>query len=135
MSALLPDLRRHRLAVALLVIPLLLLRSMVPQGFMPVAAGDGLIGLCPDVAPLPPSLSAAHLQHHHAGQHGDAAGAHHFTPCVFAASATIAGAPMQGTPALPPTVDVTFTPPTPAGMHLPAIVRAQSSRAPPLLQL
>ena len=135
MSTLLPHLRRHRLAVALLVIPLLLLRSMVPQGFMPVAAADGLIGLCPDVAPLPPSLLAAHLQHHHGARHTDTAGTHHFTPCVFAASATVAGAPTLSTLVIAPTLDVTLTPLTLPSLHLPAIVRAQSSRAPPLFQL
>ena len=130
-----PYLRRHRFAVALLVIPLLLLRSMVPQGFMPVAVADGLIGLCPDVAPLPPGLVSAHSHHHHGGQQGDTAGKHHFAPCVFAASAAVAGAPTPGTFIVDPIRDFTVTPFSLRSLHLPAIVRAQSSRAPPLLQL
>ena len=134
-NALLPDLRHHRLAVALLVIPLLLLRSMVPQGFMPVAAADGLIGLCPDAAPLPAGMAGAHLHHHHGGQPGDPAGHHHFTTCVFAASATVAGAPTLSTLVLAQSVELRFTTLTFPSLHLPAIVRAQSSRAPPLLPL
>jgi hypothetical protein len=132
-NALLPDLRRHRLAVALLVIPLLLLRSMVPQGFMPVAAADGLIGLCPDAAPLPPGIAGGHLHHHHGGPPGNTS--HHFTACVFAASATVAGAPTLSTLPLAPSGALRFTSLTFPSLHLPAIVRAQSSRAPPLLPL
>lgn len=127
------DLRRRRLAVALVVVPLLLLRSMVPQGFMPVAAADGLIGLCPDAAPLPAGMVSAHLHHHHGGQRGSTR--HHFPTCVFAASATLAGIPTLSTLLLSPSPDIGFTPLTSTSLHLPAIVRAQSSRAPPLLQI
>lgn len=131
-NALLPDLRRRR-ALAILVIPLLLLRSMVPQGFMPVAAADGLIGLCPDAGPLPAGLLSVHLHHHHGGQPGNTR--HHFTTCVFAASATLAGTPTLSTLLLTPSVDIASTPLILASVHLPTIVRAQSSRAPPLLQI
>lgn len=126
--------RRHRLAVALLVIPLLLLRSMVPQGFMPVAAEDGFIGLCPDAAPMPLGM-AAHLHHHHGGQAGVTTGGHHFAPCPFAASATLAGTPTYAGVMLAPSVDLSFIPLSLSSLYLPAIVRAQQSRAPPLLQL
>jgi hypothetical protein len=113
----------------------LLLRSMVPQGFMPVAVADGLIGLCPDVAPLLPGLPAAHVHHHHGGQHGDTAGGHHFASCPFAASATVAGAPTPGSLVVDSILNFTVPSSSLPSLHLPAIVRAQSSRAPPLLRL
>jgi hypothetical protein len=120
-----------------LVLPLLLLRLLVPAGFMPMADSGGLgIVLCPDQAVLPPGLSVAHMGHHmhHAGHAGGTLppAAEHHAPCLFAAGAA---------PPVPPAL--LFAAGAPAALAaaplpaqarasaLPVILRAQSARAPP----
>ncbi len=120
-----------------LVLPLLLLRLLVPAGFMPMAGAGGLeIVLCPAAAALPPGLAMAHAGHHmhHAGHAGDTAppAIEHHSPCLFAAGAA---------PPVPPAVLLAAaSPAAPAAAPLPAqaratalpvTLRAQSARAPP----
>ena len=119
-----------------LVLPVLLLRLLVPAGFMPMAGAGGLeIALCPAAAALPPGLAMAHAGHHmqHAGHAGGTAppAAEHHAPCLFAAGAA---------PVAPPAVLLTAPPAAPLAAPLPAqarkialpvTLRAQSARAPP----
>jgi hypothetical protein len=128
--------------VASLVLPALLLRALIPVGFMPVADAGGLaIGFCPGAGALPPGAAMAHDHGHHMGsQHLDHAGGHlggaggaHHAPCLFAASATVAGAPttpalLLGTTVITPSAAVAVS-----RFSLPTILRAQFPRGPPLL--
>lgn len=131
MTALLPGLRRRRLnPLALLALPLLL-HVLIPTGFMPVSAAVGFIGLCPDAAPMPPGMVMPEHSHH--GGPGRDDGRAHGSQCPFAKSGAAAGA------ALPPGLAVELAAATAAlapalpSRHVPSIVRAQSSRGPPLL--
>jgi hypothetical protein len=125
--------RARRRRWALLALPALLLRALVPVGFMPVASAEGLsVEMCPDAAPLPPGYH--HHHHHPGGGAPDGSFAAHHTPCLFAASATLAAAP-EGAALLAPR-EAEFSP-TGADLEardfVPSIVRAQSPRAPPVL--
>lgn len=128
----LPRLRARRRHWVLLVVPALALRALIPVGFMPVAAADGLsIELCPD-AGAAPFERAAHdpLAHHH-HQHGP--GGH--APCLYAASATLASAPAEaaGLAQRAPESHAVEAAPS-ARTFVPSILRTQSPRAPPLLR-
>jgi hypothetical protein len=130
--------RRRRLAWAWLALPALLLRALIPPGFMPVAAGPGFaLEFCPGAAALPPGLAhaAGHAHRHHhggSGQPSDPSSSHH-APCLFAASATLAPAPVLAEPlAAAPAGQA-------AGAHIrdgqlfsPTILRTQSPRGPPV---
>jgi hypothetical protein len=139
MSAGLAQLRRRRHRLTGLLLPALLLRALIPFGFMPVVTGGGLaIGLCPGAGLLPSGIAAAHpsleAQHRHAGHSGGApvapGGAHH-APCLFATSATAAFAPAVLVPAAD-TAGLTLRGESTAERVFPAtILRAQSSRGPP----
>jgi hypothetical protein len=138
--ALLHRLRRRRLSWALLALPALLLRAIIPPGFMPVAGEQGFgIEFCPDAAALPPGIAAAsagHAHHHHtggAGHGGDRGSAVHHAPCLFAASATLAPAPMLAEPLMAPPADEGTGERAYAGQVFPpTILRAQSPRGPPV---
>jgi hypothetical protein len=142
MRAGLPYLRSRGRRWTALLLPVLVLRALIPFGFMPVVAGGGMtIGLCPGEARLPPGIAAAHhlaehsghaLAAHGGGHAGELGGAAHHAPCLFAASATpaiapaiVALAPHDGREAQAP-------PAAAAHFFLPTILRAQSPRGPPL---
>jgi hypothetical protein len=134
-----PSQQRRRRRIALLVLPALLLRALIPAGFMPLAgAGGPYLGFCPGAGPLPPGLSASathpfHLGH---GHHEDAGGpgapgmAHH-PACLFSAGATTAFA---ATPVAARAADLAMAAGQrlSTGISLPAILRTQSSRGPPI---
>jgi len=121
--------RKSRLLVGLLLLPALVARFLVPQGFMPgTGAGDApTMQMCHGAGPLPTSR-----QSEPAGD-GEAPDqrTHHEPPCVFAAA---------GTSAPPPVTPVVL-----GAFHAPdveplapeqvvvqrAVHRAQSARAPP----
>jgi hypothetical protein len=109
------------------LLPALLLRSLIPFGFMPIAAHGGLsIGLCPGESAMPAAVAASHSQHvhHHSGTHPP--------PCLFAASTAPTFAP--AVLALPvPLGDAApcAAPDDACTVNLPSIRRAQSPRAPP----
>lgn len=117
----------------------MLLRALVPVGFMPVATAEGLgLEFCPDAGPLPAAASAAadpHAHHHHHGSGGasDSSAAHHHVPCLYAASATLASAPADTAVAA---LQVPARAPCDARVSarpfVPSIVRAQSPRGPPI---
>jgi len=125
--------------LALLVLPALLLRALIPAGFMPLAGAGGLyLGFCPGAGPLPPGLSASaahasHAEHGHHGGHGPVIPdpAHQHPACLFSTGATTAFAatPVVAPPAL---ASLTSRADFPAGIFLPAILRSQSSRGPPV---
>ena len=133
--------RQRRLLLALLVLPVLVLRALVPVGFMPVVVSDGSLSIefCPGQGTLPPgidagALHAGHLAHHHAhhagGDPSRPSDAHH-APCLFSLSASPAFASAVALPAPSPAAATAFGAPPPVRVFLPAIVRAQSPRGPP----
>ena len=109
--------------------------------FMPVAGEQGFgIEFCPDAAALPPGIAAAsagHAHHHHAhtggAGHGDDPGsALHHAPCLFAASATLATAPVHAAPLAAPPGGDGLGERFPTGqLFPPTILRAQSPSGPP----
>jgi hypothetical protein len=108
------------------ILPALLLRALIPFGFMPVAGSGGpTMQLCPGAA------AAAGAHHHHGGGSTPAGTAH--AVCVFAASAAPAVARVA--PPMPlQAADVRGAePPCVSSPRLPSILRAQCARAPPLL--
>ncbi|MGH8268374.1 MAG: DUF2946 family protein [Steroidobacteraceae bacterium] len=131
-------LRTRRRRLALLVLPALLLRGLIPVGFMPMADRGGIhIEFCPGEAQPPGALAgpllAQHLAHHHhpGGDHGGPAGAHH-APCLYALSASPAFAPAVAAATLAPPPRTPLAEPALRRVFLPAILRAQTPRAPPL---
>lgn len=134
-----PSMRRKR-RLALLVLPALLLRALIPVGFMPLAgAGGAYLGFCPGAGALPPSARelathAAHLAHTHlAGGAPHAPGAiNHHPACLFSAGATTASA-VTPSAALASPVMAAPAERVASLVLLPAILRAQSSRGPPVL--
>ncbi len=122
-------LRRRRTRLALLALPLLL-HLLMPTGFMPVSAAEGFIGLCPAAAPMPPGMVMPEPAHR-GGATGDD-GRAHGSQCPFAKSGTAAGTATP--PRFAVEVRAVTAPVEPAltSRHVPAIVRAQSSRGPPL---
>jgi hypothetical protein len=124
----------------LLAAPALVLRALVPPGFMPVAAEQGFaLEFCPGAAALPAgaALASAHAHHHHGhggGPAGDPSSPAHHAPCVFAASALLGPVPAgAAVPVMDVPERVVARLDPGAQLHLPSIVRAQSPRGPPEL--
>jgi fermentation-respiration switch protein FrsA (DUF1100 family) len=111
-------LRRRGRRLTSWLLPALLLRSLIPFGFMPMADAGGLsIGLCPGEGAI------QHLHHHSGG---------HPPPCLFAVSATPALASACLAPPVPLSDAARCAAPVGVGtLNLPAIRRTQSPRAPP----
>jgi len=132
-----PSMRRRR-RLALLVLPALLLRALIPAGFMPLAgAGGPYLGLCPGAGAVPHSASelathASHVHTQHAAGVPHDPGTNHHPACVFSAGATTAFATTP-TAALAAPVTPGPVEHRAALVFLPAILRAQSSRGPPFL--
>ncbi|MCK5326934.1 MAG: DUF2946 family protein [Woeseiaceae bacterium] len=62
--------RRNGTLISLLLLGGMLLRAVIPAGYMPASMGSGLLfELCPDG--LPSGVSFASVGHDHAGHHGD----------------------------------------------------------------
>lgn len=130
------NLRKSR-RLALLVVPALLLRALIPAGFMPTAGAGGLaVELCPGAGALPPGLAAhgqaTHAGHDHAGHGTNDPGAAHHAACLFSAGAGATFAATLSAPALSTSPLAARVAGAPARPFVPAILRAQSSRAPPL---
>ena len=128
------------------MVPALLLRGLIPAGFMPIADAGGLsIGFCPGAGPLPPAISAevshaahgghaSHAAHsHHAGGGSPDPGTAHHAPCLFSTGVTaaFASAPAAATLAVPTLAAPVERPAT--AVFPPTVLRAQSPRAPPIL--
>lgn len=138
LNRVLPGLRRRRARLALLAVPVLLLRAFLPPGFMPIAAADGWIGFCPGAAPLPPGLAAspAHAHHHMPGQSlpgkSGAGTTEHSAPCLFAAGAVCAGTPAVLVLMPPAVATLPYGSLRRGAVFSPTILRVQSPRGPPL---
>jgi len=123
---------RQRRLVAV-VLSALVLRALIPAGFMPVAGAGGLsLDFCPGAGALPPGL-VAHDHAHPSGGAGTDPDRTHHGPCLFSigASTTFAAAPTSVAllvPALVTSIERSTN-----LVFSPAIVRAQSSRGPPIL--
>jgi hypothetical protein len=127
--------------LAALLLPALLLRAFIPVGFMPMAGAGGMsIVLCPGAAALPPGIThggpsghaPAHSGHGTGGAHGgsqEPGSAGHAT-CAFATGAGVFAAVL---PAAEPAIPAASPPGERASApsFVPAILRAQSPRAPP----
>lgn len=126
--------RRRRVLLALLVLPVLVLRALVPIGFMPVSDRGGFhIDFCPGEAQPPGALAAqprAHHHHHGGADHGAPSPASH-APCLFALSGSPAFAPAAAAAALVPPAATPLTAYPARRVFVPAIVRAQTPRGPP----
>jgi len=128
---------RRRVAwAALMLVPWLTLRALLPVGFMPVIDGAGIhIGFCPGEAQPPGALLAHHHQPHHhqhgGADHGSPASTGH-PPCLFALSGSPAFVPAG--PAVAPLPSPVTAPAAEltGRAAVPAIVRTQTSRGPPL---
>jgi hypothetical protein len=128
-------LTRHPHAAALLLLAALLLRLLVPSGFMPVVAdGRPALAACDGVAPV--AVAAGHhVRAGHGGGHRAADATHHHSgaaPCAFADLATPS---LAGVPPLLPTPTLTFDRPqdsAAAPLFLAASARPRPpARAPP----
>ena len=107
------------------ILPALLLRALIPFGFMPVAGSGGpAMQLCPGAA-------AAGVHHQHGGGAAPDGSAH--AVCVFAASAAPAVAPMAPPMPLQASGVSCAERQRVSSLPQPSILRAQSARAPPLL--
>jgi predicted DNA repair protein MutK len=124
---------RQRRLTLLLVLPALLLRALIPTGFMPLAgAGGAYLGLCPGAVPANATIEVLghHTHQHHTHDQGGAPSTQHHAACIFSLGATTASATAAPTEsAIAPTIG----PAANAGslVLLPSILRAQSSRGPP----
>jgi hypothetical protein len=108
------------------ILPALLLRALLPFGFMPVAGSLGpALQLCPG------AVVAGGAHHHHGGGGAPDGTAH--AVCVFAASAAPALAPIAAPPALQAADVRCAERPCVSFPRLPSILRAQCARAPPFL--
>lgn len=125
---------RTRPRLALLVLPALLLRALIPVGFMPVADAHGAsLGLCPGMGVMRHAGHGSHTVPHdpRPGSLPDQSAAHH-TPCLFSAGASTGFVATHPGPA-PAAEALTVPGDRPrAQRFIPAILRAQSPRAPPL---
>ncbi|MBV8292071.1 MAG: hypothetical protein JOY55_09700 [Mycobacterium sp.] len=138
MNRALPHLRTRRQWLAWLLLPALLLRALIPTGFMPVAGAGGLhLGFCPGAGELPPGVAApaTHASHpghaHHEGGGRGIPGNPHHPACLFSAVATAAFAAPPAD-AIPGPALTSLTERIAAPVFLPAILRAQSPRGPPI---
>jgi hypothetical protein len=131
--------RRRTALLALIVLPVLVLRALIPIGFMPVSDRGGIhLDFCPGEAQPPGALAGAlaaghlaHGHHHHGGaDHGSPTPVSH-APCLFALSASPAFAPAIVALAVTPPAATPLAEATSRPVFLPAIVRAQSPRGPP----
>jgi hypothetical protein len=135
----LPHLRTRRQWLAWLLLPALLLRALIPAGFMPFAGPDGAyLGFCPGSGALQPGESelATHASHgghtHHGAGAPGAPGTHQHPSCLFSTGATTTFAATFGVALAPPVLSAPAVR-VASLIFLPAILRSQSSRAPPVL--
>jgi hypothetical protein len=137
---------KRKFTLIWLLLPLLLLRGLVPAGFMIDASGGNLsIVMCSGSGPLPSAAAldehSGHAMHHaqqqgdeHAGHHGSGHDKHQGSICPFAMAGS--AAPLANISSLPLGIEPVRTL---AAAHtvilrgLSGPLRAQQSRAPPTL--
>ncbi len=116
--------RRRSRAWLAAVLPALVLRALIPFGFMPVASAAGLaMELCPGAAAM------ASGGHHHQGNAPATDSAHAL--CIFAAGAAPALVPVVLDSPLAGSCTATISAARGSTLQLPSIQRAQAARAPP----
>ena len=130
--------RRHR-RLAWLLLPALLLRALIPVGFMPLAGASGAyLGFCPGSGAQLPGASeraaphTAHVGHSHRdGDRPSSPAAPHHGPCLFSGGAATE---FTADPLLAVVLPVAQAPTERIAslVFVPAILRAQSSRGPPI---
>ena len=132
---------RRRRRLALLILPALVLRALIPAGFMPFAgAGGPQLGFCPAAGALPPGVvhvaahpaDAAHAHHGSGGHSPGIPETPHHPACLFSAGAATTFA-VAATDPLPATAPGSLPEHIAAPIFLPTILRAQSSRGPPIV--
>lgn len=117
--------RRHLHLLIALLLPLMVMRGMLPAGYMPVAEGGVLkMALCSDGLRLPAG-SGDNGNHQLPGSSGD---------CLFAHAAASAPPPSSIAVAAPAFADAQSVETRAAQQAASVIPRAQSSRGPPALQ-
>lgn len=121
-----------------LVLPALLLRALIPAGFMPAPGAAGMsIVLCPGEAALPPGITGpAHHAHghvHHTGNSPAAPATPHHELCLFAAAGAAPLAPVLPTLVVEIPVPLRVQVLPASGVFSPSILRTQSPRGPPTL--
>lgn len=118
--------RRRRALLAALLLPALLLRALIPSGFMPASTG---LEFCDGGFHV-----GAALHGHHRGMPGSPTGAAHGDGCVFAGSAAgLAPAPASAADAVLAPAAASLALPESAERVFFPILRAQSPRGPPSL--
>jgi hypothetical protein len=116
--------RRHLHLLIALLLPLMVMRGMLPVGYMPVAEGGAFkMALCSDGLQLPGESDQDN--HKLPGSGGD---------CLFAHATASAPPPSIIALAAPEFMDTRSTGPSAAQQTAGVIPRAQSSRGPPALQ-
>jgi hypothetical protein len=116
--------RRHLHLLIALLLPLMVMRGMLPAGYMPVAEGGELrMALCSDGLQL--SGENGHDNHPLPGSSGD---------CLFAHAAASGPPPIIIALAAPEFVEARSSESSAAQQTASVIPRAQSSRGPPTLQ-
>ncbi|MGH8231921.1 MAG: hypothetical protein ACRESY_08885 [Steroidobacteraceae bacterium] len=99
------------------LLPLLVMRLLLPTGVMPARGDHGF------------ALILCGVQHQHAGP--DSGRAHADTPCPFAAAATVAPpASVQLSPCVPAATSTLILAPAPCSAQS-VLARSQRARAPP----
>jgi len=132
--------RTRQQRLSWLLLSALVLRFMIPSGFMPFAGPTGVyLGFCPGAGALPHGAAelATHATHpghahHSAGGGPESPGASHYPGCIFSAGAATVFAAVP-TAALVTSVPTATVERVAARVSLPAILRAQSARGPPIL--
>ena len=130
--------RARHVSLYVAVLPALLLRALIPVGFMPVASsGHMSLALCPGEAPSAASRAAeqrgryaGHAHHDHS--RGHSGGSAHHAPCLFATGGAAALTPAGPAPALSVPAATRILELPQGGPFLPTILRAQVARAPPV---
>ncbi len=123
---------RQRSWLAVLLLPAILFRALIPVGFMPAMHGDGRLGVifCPITVSAGPGLVHEHHPGHEGGNAGYGSG-HHQLACPFAASAGLAPFADFVAPTAAPAEFLALADGVSARHFVPTILRAQSPRAPP----
>ena len=123
--------RSTRLLVGLFLQPALVVRVLVPQGFMPVTGADDAptMQMCHGSGPLPASTQHTPSGDDPAPGQGQP---HHQTPCVFAAAGAAAPPSSAAIAFDVPHVSVTSELTPDLVVIQKALHRAQAARAPPV---
>ncbi|MCX7056895.1 MAG: hypothetical protein NTZ79_06795 [Proteobacteria bacterium] len=122
--------RRTRNWVAYALLAGLLVRALIPVGFMPGASG---LEFCQGGMPSMAASMPAHHHHHAEGQQAPSHSTGHGEGCVFAGSAAGLAPPCVPSTAVPVQVATAYPVPSTSIDSSPTILRAQSPRGPPAL--